>query len=329
MAAARSRVPRGRRAGFSLALGIALVVCSPACATRLPGVFRYHVLEDRSTTVPVPIAPPPPPAADTRRLDVAARQSLATWTQGSADVREGASGLDALLTDGALTVRPTRYVGVRVLGGIGYGPTYGLSQPTVDFASSPTGSFGIGVIAGSWDAAERWSITVEVDTRLVLAMSRDRYREEIGPCFEDPFGGVTCGPGTPTGVVSFPEGVSFAPTASGGVDGSYQVSDWLRVGGGVAVQALVTRTFDGGLVWAPVGLGRLFAEATIDDVSTWIEVQQPVAENVVFAPVVSIGIRARFFPRRPRRSAQSTTPARGAAGLGSPVAAPLEAAGRP
>ena len=276
----------GTPVGMLALVGLTLAGCP--LGTPL-GTYEFEVLEARATTAPMPVAPPP--AQGDHVVDLTLRELGATRTSGGELGAGAVTGMHPLRTDGALTVRVTRFFAIRALGALGYGSPIGAALSP--FPNRASASGGIGAVLGYWgDPA--WSITLEVDGALVLLDNRERYATAIGQCYSYPvlFGGdqISCFPDRLTGAVASYQGMHIVPTPAASLDVAGFPIEWLRIGGGASVQDYVSRNIGGDVRHEAVGIARLFVELHWMDVWVGFEAQQWVVENVTFAPALAISI---------------------------------------
>jgi hypothetical protein len=244
----------------------------------------------------------PPPTQGDHLLDVALRELGATRTSGSELAAPPATGTHPMRTDLAIGVRPNRYVGIRVLGALGYGAPIGGAP--VPFSDRPTMGGGLGLLLGWWGDS-RWSIVLEVETRISLLSSRDRYERVVGPCFEvrSIFGSssTSCHVESRTGELAHYDGYHVMPTLGGTLTVAGWTFSWLRLGVGASVQQHVSRAADGSFIHQPVGIAQILVEARIGDFTIGIEAQQWIVTNVTFAPALGVSIGGVAFERPPPR----------------------------
>ncbi len=276
-------------------LVLAIATLAAGC---MPELVRTS-FADRSTTTPLPMAPPP--MITRGGMDLSVRQSGAFHMRGGEEHTPGATGVSAARTDGAISLRLSRYAGLRVIPGASYGDVTGTSRATVPFSRDGGGGGAFGGVFGYWDPRAPWSVVLEIDTGVVIVPSNEEWIVEERMCMESPKGEFTCTP--------FVErsrfhalGFTAAPTFAATLDASYDVTPWLRLGGGVGITSLVTRQLEAAIGWSPVGVGRAFAELRLEDTSVTLEAQQLVAEGLVMAPTLAITVSGRFLAVGLRRA---------------------------
>lgn len=296
--------------GQVLAAGAVLVAPLVACVPQTPiGTYEWEDLESRASVAPMPLAPTP--FQGRRMVDLAVREIGATRTSGGELGGHTETGSHPLLTDGALSLRFSRSVALRFVGGIGYGSPIG---PTTDvpFSARPTGTGGVSAVFGWWGERD-WSVSFSIDTSLAILSNRERYEVVQGPCFSSPSflgSGTTigCTIETRTGELRFYEGMLVAPNFGTTFEGAGYALPWLRLGGSFGLATAVSRPTFGGLRWEPVGIARLFVEAHVDDVWIGIEAQQWLHEDVTFAPALGVTLGGMAFDRPTRAPAPPPEP---------------------
>lgn len=285
-------------------LGQALVGIVPAWVglTGCPhsssyGYYEFEAYQDRTVAAPMPAAPPP--MAVDHVVDLSLRELGATRTSGAELAAHPETGIHPLRTDGALGARLGELFAVRLLGALGYGSPIGRPSPRTPYPDGVSATAGLGIVVGYW-GDPNWSIAVELEPQLVLLDSRDRYAAARGPCHHTTGTGIDdydCRAERLLGRETTYQGWDAALSPGATLDVAGSVLPWLRIGGGLSIQELVSRNVHDAVHHEPLGLVRLFVELRFEDVWVGMEAQQWIVEDVTFAPALGVTLGGALFER--------------------------------